>query len=248
MRESVIFYKSFYEAISELSIEQQAHIYNAIFDYQFNDNEPVLDNGIEMAVWKIIKPLLMANNERFENGKKGGRPFKKNNLEQPSNNLDITQQEPEVIEKETIGFENENHRLSKSAKNKNLMSNVVMSNELCIMNNAVEEVKEETTASAATNFYLENINPVASQFELEQIQDYEQDLPPDLIIYAMQIAIEQRKTTLRYIKGILRSWKSKGIVCLKQALEENNKKQQAQSDNRLKNDDDIDYDQFYANM
>ena len=204
MRESVVFYKSFYEAIKELPEEQQAHLYNAVFQYQFDGKEPELESGIEQAMWKIIKPLLMANNERFENGKKGGRPKK---------------EKPENTKTETIGYENENHRLLKSGKNENLMSNVVMSNELCVMSNAEEEVKEEAPTTAVS-FYLENINPVASPHELEEIQDYEKDLPADLVIHAMKLSIEQRKTSLKYIKGILRSWKSKGILCLKQALEE----------------------------
>ena len=202
MRESVVFYKSFYEAIKELPDEQQAHLYNAVFAFQFDGTEPELESGVEKAIWKIIKPLIMANNDRFENGKKGGRPKK---------------EKPVVTEIKTIGYENENHRLSKSDKNENLMSNVVMSN--VVMSNAEEEVKEEAPATAV-KFYLENINPVASPHELEEIQDYEKDMPTDLVIYAMKLSIEQRKTSLKYIKGILRSWRSKGVLCLKQAIEE----------------------------
>jgi len=79
----------------------------------------------------------------------------------------------------------------------------------------------------AADFYLKNVNPVASEFELREIQSYEDTMPSDLVIHAIEIAIEQRNATLRYIKGILNSWKAKGIVCLKQAIaesEERNKK------------------------
>ena len=38
MRDSFIFYRSFYDAIKTLPPENQAKIYNAIFDYSLNQN------------------------------------------------------------------------------------------------------------------------------------------------------------------------------------------------------------------
>lgn len=209
MRESVVFYKSFYEAIKELPTEQQAHLYNAVFQYQFDGEEPELENGIEQAMWKIIKPLIMANNERFENGKKGGRPKK---------------EKPEVIETKTIGFENENHRLSKSDENENLMSNelCVMSN--VVMSNVVVGEKATTTKSEVWDFYLNNINSSPVESEINTIASYEKELPSDLIIYAMQRAVEQKKRYLGYIKGILNNWIAKGITTLAEAKDEKKKR------------------------
>ena len=66
MRDSVIFYRSFYEAIDELPLDLQAKVYKAIFEYSLNYNEIVLE-GIAKTIFTLIKPQIEANNKRFEN-------------------------------------------------------------------------------------------------------------------------------------------------------------------------------------
>lgn len=97
MRESFVFYESFYLALSELSAAQQGKIYTAICRYALYGEEPEL-KGASAAVFKLIKPQIDANNRRYENGKKGaehgikgGRP--KNPKETPK--------EPQANPKET---------------------------------------------------------------------------------------------------------------------------------------------------
>lgn len=66
-RDSLIFYRSFYEAISELPKETQADVYKAIFEYSLNFNEIEI-NGLAKTIFTLIKPQLEANNKRFLNG------------------------------------------------------------------------------------------------------------------------------------------------------------------------------------
>ena len=74
MRDSFIFYKSFYEAISKLKKKSdKLEIFEAIFNYIFYDQNPDLKDAPAMA-FDLIKPQLDANNVKYENGKKGGRP------------------------------------------------------------------------------------------------------------------------------------------------------------------------------
>lgn len=73
MRDSIIFYRSFYEAINELPEKMQAKVYSAIFEYSLNFNEVVLE-GLPKTIFTLIKPQLEANKKKFENGKKGGKP------------------------------------------------------------------------------------------------------------------------------------------------------------------------------
>ena len=74
---SCIFYRSFsfYESIKELTPEQQVQIYDAIFKYEF-DNEEVELTGVCKSIFTLIIPQLEANNKRYTNGCKGGRPKK----------------------------------------------------------------------------------------------------------------------------------------------------------------------------
>lgn len=77
MRDSFVFYRSFREAIKHLPKEEQLSVYNAIADYSL-DGEIADLQGIAMAVFTLIKPLIDANQKRYESGKKGGRPKAEN--------------------------------------------------------------------------------------------------------------------------------------------------------------------------
>jgi len=67
MRDSTIFYRSFYEAISELPKEVQADVYHALFEYALNFNEVEL-SGLAKTIFTLIKPQLDANMKRYMNG------------------------------------------------------------------------------------------------------------------------------------------------------------------------------------
>jgi hypothetical protein len=96
MRDSIVFYRSFYEAIQDLPSEQQAQAYNAIFAYSLDETEPKL-SGVVSTVFKLIKPQLDANQKRYTNGNKGGRPKNQTQTEpKPNHNQTITETEPNV--------------------------------------------------------------------------------------------------------------------------------------------------------
>ena len=80
MRDSIVFYRSFYEAIKEIPLEEQGVVYNAIYGYALDGIEPEL-NGIAKAIFLLVKPQIDANTKRYENGKKGGRKPKQNQNE-----------------------------------------------------------------------------------------------------------------------------------------------------------------------
>lgn len=81
-KNSFVFYRSFFEALQDLNDKDRLKLYDAICDLALNDEDTQL-KGIANTVFKLIKPQVIANTERYTNGKKGGRP-----------------------KKETIGFEN----------------------------------------------------------------------------------------------------------------------------------------------
>jgi hypothetical protein len=104
MRESFVFYASFYEAIKELPDNTQLELYAAICKYSLYGELPEL-SPISKALFTAIKPNIDKAAARYvasvENGKKGGRPPKKEtqtkpsgNPAKPNNNPDITQTKP----------------------------------------------------------------------------------------------------------------------------------------------------------
>lgn len=98
MRDSVVFYRSFYEAIRRLPAEQFKASALAILEYGLDGKEPETD-GIERTVFCMAKPQIDANNRRYENGTKGGRPKTKTNLTETKDNRDETKVEPKEKEK-----------------------------------------------------------------------------------------------------------------------------------------------------
>ena len=69
LRDSVVFYRSFYDAIKNIPEVDQLKVYTAIMEYAMNDVQPEID-GIALAIFLLVKPQIDANNKRYENGKK----------------------------------------------------------------------------------------------------------------------------------------------------------------------------------
>ena len=91
-KETFIIRSEWYDAISELTSEDQACILRNLFAYHM-DQDIQLDNISVKLVWKLIEPTLARQSQSYDkrkeqskiNGLLGGRPT--NNLNKPINNL-----------------------------------------------------------------------------------------------------------------------------------------------------------------
>lgn len=67
-RDSFIFYRSFFEAISRIeNTEDRANAYDAICELALNGNEIEL-TSMSSIIFPLIKPQIEANNQRYLNG------------------------------------------------------------------------------------------------------------------------------------------------------------------------------------
>lgn len=87
--DSFVFYRSFFEALRNVPKKHRTEIYDAVFMYVFEAQEPSF-SGVPRALWELIRPQLDASHRRYENarrggehGKKGGRPRKTGNEKKP---------------------------------------------------------------------------------------------------------------------------------------------------------------------
>ena len=181
-RDSFIFYRSFYEAISELPKENQADTYDAIMQYALNQREIEL-TGISKAIFSLVKPQLDANYKKYENGKQ--KKSKKD-----------AKKKQETSKTETNVNDNVNVNVSDS----------------CV--DGLQKVIQ---------FYEQNINLI-TPYTLKILEDFTEELGQDLVIYAMQIAVENNKKTISYIKAILNNWSKANIKTLEEAKKENKSK------------------------
>ena len=201
MRNSFVFYKSFYESIKELAPKEQAQIYNAIFEYQFYGNEIEL-KGVCKSIFTLILPQLDANNKRYENGKKGGRP---------KGNQSETEEKPKGNQNETKVEANENDNVNVN-DNDNVNVNVdVNDNEKSISNNDLFTYLEKTFG-----------RPLGSA-EYELASKWEDN---ELTRYAIKQAELARVFNVKYIDKILYSYKKDNITTIADAEKRNEEYQE----------------------
>jgi hypothetical protein len=84
-KESFVFYRSFYEAIQMLPPEERLQVYDAISELALNGNQAET-TGSAAIVMKLVKPQILANNRKYKNGCKGGRPKTK---PKPNGNVNV---------------------------------------------------------------------------------------------------------------------------------------------------------------
>ena len=143
---SFIFYRSFFETISDLEDKQQLEIYKAIAEFSLNDNLINLD-GISKTIFRLIQPQLLANKKRYlnglkgaEHGIKGGRPKTQDNplgYLEPQDNHNLTPNKPLDNPKETPNItpnknnnKNDNNNLNLNTNENNNLNNKTNTKEI----------------------------------------------------------------------------------------------------------------------
>ena len=94
-RNSFVFYKSFFDALVDLNDDDRLACFDAICKYALFGDEPD-EKGVASAILKMARPSIDRNNERYENGCRGGRPKKTES--KPNTNQARTNEEPYVYE------------------------------------------------------------------------------------------------------------------------------------------------------
>lgn len=106
MRDSMVFYRSFYEAAKELPEENRLRFYEALFAYAMDDEDAEL-TGIENALYIASVPLIDSNKKRYESSLKGGRPKGGAIRENVGNNRITAISKPTVSKIKTDGYQNQ---------------------------------------------------------------------------------------------------------------------------------------------
>jgi len=74
-----------------------------------------------------------------------------------------------------------------------------------------EEVEETEPGSSVFMFYEQTFGSLSS-YAAGELSEWMADLSEELVLKALQIAFENNKRTLAYVKGILRDWHGKGYT------------------------------------
>lgn len=73
-------------------------------------------------------------------------------------------------------------------------------------------------SNSALSFYLDKINPMPSPSATEALRSYSDELGDDVVIHAMQAALDERKTSWSYINAILRRYRKDGLTTMDAVL------------------------------
>lgn len=191
MQESFIFYDSFRDVGKDMEEKSRLVFYEAIIDYGLTGELDVtnLPNEIKL-LFKLIKPQIDANVKRRKDGKKGGRPSKK------SENVEKSDEKTNDIEEEnyekTTGFKNKNHRFQNRKPNVNVNDNV--------NGNGNVNVYEYTQ---------EQFGRTLAPAELELIKSW--TYSEEIIKLAVDETILNQVNSIKYTDKILYEWDKQGL-------------------------------------
>lgn len=90
-RDKFTFFRSYFEAFSELPDELRLQCYDIVCEYALNGKEPEVE-GIIKAIWKLIEPTVSKGIKMSDNGRRGGAPSGNNNAK--SEEPEEAKQEP----------------------------------------------------------------------------------------------------------------------------------------------------------
>lgn len=163
MRDSMIIYRSFYEAIKELTKEEQANIYDAIFSYGLDFNEVQL-TGISKTVFTLIKPQIDANIKRYNNGL---QPKQKQEISKTKSKRKQKKSKTEANENVNVNAnENEECKLELESKSEETLPPLP----LHYLQTFVKE-KLPNVAKLKTQLTIENCDKLCGQHTSADIKD-----------------------------------------------------------------------------
>ena len=119
----LFFTGGFKESMNELSDADKLIMYEAISDYSLDMKEPEL-TGFQKALFSIIRPIIDANWQRYNNGCKGGAPKgNKNNRFSKKYNRSTTKVNQSTTEVQPNKNDNDNdNNKEKNSKRENSFS------------------------------------------------------------------------------------------------------------------------------
>lgn len=221
MRDSIVFYRSFYEAIKDLPPEDFKESVKAIMEYGLNDLE-IDSSGVAKAVFIMAKPQIDKNNKRYENGSMGGR--------KPNCNQTVTKHEPRTNQTETKQKPNVN-------VNENVNENV----------NDKKSIAPDDKSPCAGKFLLND----ATEYEVSEndVITYQQLYPGiDVMqelrnIEAWCLSNPKNRKTRNGAKRFLNAWLSRSQnsarPCVSQKADSKNKNRFCNFEQRTYDNDDL---------
>lgn len=210
--EYVAAYYSYLDLMEELSDAECGRLFKACLTYGKTGATPEL-RGNERFVWPGIRSQIDRDAEKY-----------KMRCEQNRNNRQRT----------STNVNDRERPLTKSTKTKEKAKENTKAKE---KETSPDGDAKKAALSAVMDCYLDRVNPMASPASLEELKAYVEHMGAECCLRAINIALDEKKTTWSYIKAILQNKLSQGVRCiadwdaLDAKREEEKKRGAAQSSN-----------------
>lgn len=186
-------YHSYLDAIQALGDAERGRLLTAMLEYSITGAAPQL-GGNERYIFPMVKAQIDRDRERYdekcransEKGKLGGRPKK--------------------AEKATAFFESQKSQGKGKGEGKGEGKE---KGEAAYAANA-----REAALSAVLSHYQDCITPTLPSTVSQLLIAYTDELGPDVVIHALDEAVNQRKLTWSYIQAILQRYSREGLNTL----------------------------------
>lgn len=234
-KDSFILYTEQKEVIDKLSDEQAGKLIKAIYEYVETGQMPKLDALLEIIVIPFKQNIDRNANKyeetkkkRSEAGKIGAEVKKQMKAKQANANFAKSKQANQA---DNVN-DNENVKVNENDNDNN--------NNDFVSDSCVDGLQE------VIDFYSNNIG-FLNPYGLKILESYVEDMSSELVVYAMQISVENNKKTISYIKAILNNWTKANIKTLEEAKRENKKKVNTDKQIEQRNYTEDEFESLYAN-
>ena len=213
-------YKEYYELISLLSEKDQQELLLAIVKYMFDGTIPTL-NEKQMKIFVNLKRPLDKSKKR---SKAGASITSNDNQDENKHKSNENQNEIKTRTQQVVNV-NVNSNISNNSK-LTINSKLNNSGSSKKEDNNINNINSNKNINNIDNLYSyieSNYGRTLSPLEVEKINLWSEEFNVDMLEYAIQISVLNRKQKFQYVEGILRNWKSQGYKSV-QEVKENEEK------------------------
>lgn len=169
-RDSFVFYRSFYEAIKCLDDLEAIECFKAIADYALDGTDPEIE-GAAKAIFITVKPQIDANNRKYLNGCKGGKPKANQEITKmkPKDNQNETKVKPN--DNENVN-DNDNENVNDKDKGINYQLIADMYNNTCVSFPKITKLSDSRKKAIKARLKKYSVEDLQKAFEMAEESDF----------------------------------------------------------------------------
>ena len=203
---SMTYIKLFFDdldAIELLGDAERGRLFTALLEYGKTGEAPQL-NGNERFIFPMMRARLDRDMDAYNDeiearrnaGRKGGEA-KASNAKQSLAKLSNAKQSQAVLSKRSKGKDKDKDEEEDEENNNPPVPPA--------------PARENPGLARVMAFFLDRINPAPSPTCIDLLRQYTESLSADVVLHALEIAIDERKTAWSYIQAILSQYERDGI-------------------------------------